>query len=260
LETLMHELFDLSGKVAIVTGGTRGIGLATATVLAELGAQVVVSSENANACTNVEQELKSRNLKVSATPCDVGEYHRIEHLINRTIEQFQRIDVLVCCAGIAPHFGAVASASDADWELTMRVNLQANVWITNLAIPHMQERGGSVVFVSSISALRGNKNIGIYAMSKAGLAQLARDLAITWGPSKVRVNAVSPGLIRTEFARLMLEDEALMKRRVAMTPLRRVGEVGDIAGVIAMLVSPAGAFITGQNIVVDGGTVVSDGS
>jgi NAD(P)-dependent dehydrogenase (short-subunit alcohol dehydrogenase family) len=256
----MHELFDLSGKVAIVTGGTRGIGLATATVLAELGAQVVISSEDANACTQVERELRSRSLEVSGVPCDVGEQQQIQNLVDTTLKQFKRIDAVIGCAGVAPHFGTMQTATDADWELTMRVNLQANLWLSSLAIPHMQERGGSVVFVSSISALRGNKNIGIYAMSKAGLAQLARDLAITWGPHNVRVNAVSPGLIRTEFARLMLENEALMKRRVAMTPLRRVGEVRDIAGVIAMLVSPAGAFVTGQNIVVDGGTVVSDGS
>jgi NAD(P)-dependent dehydrogenase (short-subunit alcohol dehydrogenase family) len=260
LEALMHELFDLSGTVAIVTGGTRGIGLGTATVLAELGARVVVSSEDANACAQVEADLRSRGLDVLGTPCNVGQRAQLEHLVQFTLERCGRMDALVCCAGVAPHYGPLSTATDADWDLTLRVNLQSNVWLSSLVIPYLQDRGGSIVFVSSISALRGNKNIGVYAISKAGLAQLARDLAIQWGPQNVRVNAIAPGLIRTEFARLMLEDQALMERRVAITPLRRVGEVRDIAGVIAMLVSPAGAFITGQNLVVDGGTVITDGT
>ena len=256
----MHPLFDLSGKVVVVTGGTRGIGLGTATVLAELGAKVVVSSEDANACAQVEADLRLRNLEVFGLPCDVGEPEQLERLVQFALHKCGRIDGLVGCAGVAPHYGSLAAATDADWELTLRVNLKSNVRLSSLVIPHMLERGGSIVLVSSISALRGNKNISLYAISKAGLAQLARDLAIQWGPQGVRVNAIAPGLIRTEFARLMLEDKPLMERRIAITPLRRVGEVQDIAGVIAMLIAPAGAFITGQNLVVDGGTVVTDGS
>jgi NAD(P)-dependent dehydrogenase (short-subunit alcohol dehydrogenase family) len=253
-------LFDLSGQVAIVTGATRGIGLGTATVLAELGAKVVVSSENAAACAQVEADLRAQGLDVFAVPCDVAEREQLKDLVGAALDRWGRVDGLVCCAGVAPHYGPLSSATDTDWDHTLRVNLQSNVWLSSLTIPHLLDRGGSIVFVGSISALRGNKNISLYAISKAGLAQLARDLALQWGPHKVRVNTIAPGLIRTEFARSMLEDKPLMERRVAITPLRRVGEVEDIAGVIAMLLSPAGAFITGQNLVVDGGTVITDGA
>ncbi len=256
----MHPLFDLTGTVCIVTGGTRGIGLATATTLAELGASVVISSEDAKACELAETDLKARGLNVLGLACDVREKPQLERLVLTTLEHFGRIDSLVCCAGIAPHSGSILGATDNDWDLTMTVNLQSALWLSNLAISHMLERGGSVVFVSSIAGLRGNKNIGLYGISKAGLAQLARNLAVEFGPQKIRVNAVSPGLIRTDFAKTMLENPEVIERRLSLTPLRRVGEALEVAGVIAMLISGAGAFITGQNIVVDGGTVISDGN
>jgi NAD(P)-dependent dehydrogenase (short-subunit alcohol dehydrogenase family) len=255
----MHELFDLSGTVAIVTGGTRGIGLSTATTLAELGAQVVISSEDEFACQTVESKSQSRDLEVLGVPCDVRERDQLEKLVRVTLEHFGRIDTLVCCAGIAPHLGPISSAGDEDWNATMTVNLQSVLWLSSLVIPHMQ-RGGSIVFVSSIAGLRGNKGIGLYGISKAGLAQLARNLAVEHGPNNIRVNAISPGLIRTDFAKTMLENPTIMERRISLTPLRRVGEAHEIAGVIAMLASRAGAFITGQNLVVDGGTIISDGN
>lgn len=256
----MHALFDLSGTVAIVAGGTRGIGLATVTTLAELGARVVLSSEDAGACERLGAELGSRGLEVLGVPCDVRERDQRAHLVSTALEHFGRLDTLVCCAGVAPHAGPISSASENDWDQTMTVNLHSALWLSSLAIPHLLERGGGVIFVSSIAGLRGNKNIGLYGVSKAGLAQLARNLAVEWGPKNVRVNAVSPGLIRTDFARGMLENEGVMERRIGLTPLRRVGEAHEVAGVIAMLASRAGAFITGQNIVVDGGTVISDGN
>jgi NAD(P)-dependent dehydrogenase (short-subunit alcohol dehydrogenase family) len=255
----MHELFDLSGTVAIITGGTRGIGLSTAATLAELGARVVLSSEDASACQQVESDFKSRNLEVLGVPCDVRERDQLEKLVNVTLERFGRIDTLVCCAGIAPHLGPISGASDQDWDATMTVNLQSVLWLSSLVIMHMHG-GGSIVFVSSIAGLRGNKGIGLYGISKAGLAQLARNLAVEHGPNNIRVNAISPGLIRTDFAKGMLENPVIMERRISLTPLRRVGEAHEIAGVIAMLASRAGAFITGQNLVVDGGTIISDGN
>jgi NAD(P)-dependent dehydrogenase (short-subunit alcohol dehydrogenase family) len=255
----MHELFDLSNTVAILTGGTRGIGLATARTLAELGAQVVISSEDATACQTVESELQSRDLKVLGVSCDVRECDQLERLVNFTLERFGRIDTLVCCAGVAPHLGPISSATDDDWNLTMTVNLQSALWLSSLVTPHMQG-GGSIVFVSSIAGLRGNKGIGLYGISKAGLAQLARNLAVEHGPKGIRVNVVSPGLIRTDFAKGMLENPDIMGRRISLTPLRRVGEAHEIAGVIAMLASKAGAFISGQNLIVDGGTIISDGN
>jgi NAD(P)-dependent dehydrogenase (short-subunit alcohol dehydrogenase family) len=157
--------------------------------------------------------------------------------------------------------GPLGSASDADWDLTMTVNLRSVHWLTSRIVPKMAESGGgSVILISSISGVRGNKAIGLYGLSKAAGAQLARNLAVEWGPQNVRVNAISPGLIRTQFATPLLENPNVLERRLSLTPLRRVGEPHEIAGVAVMLASPAGAFVTGQNLIVDGGTTISDGN
>jgi len=167
----------------------------------------------------------------------------------------------VCNAGVAPHAGPIASATDADWDLTMTVNLRSALWLTSLVIPGMaQRRDGVVILTASLSSVRGNKGIGLYGLSKAGVAQLARNLAVEWGPANVRVNAISPGVIATEFARPLTDNETVLARRLALTPLRRVGEPAEIAGVAVMLAARAGAFITGQNLIVDGGTLISDGN
>lgn len=255
------NLFDLKGKVALVTGATRGIGLAIAEELARCGAQVVLSSNEDDACATVATRLREAGLDVTGIACDVASREQIESLVTRTLSMFHRIDVLVCNAGVAPHMGPIASASDMDWDVTMTVNLRSILWLTSLAIPGMaQRRDGSVIITSSIAGVRGNKSIGLYGLSKAGNAELARNLAVEWGPHNVRVNAISPGVIRTEFARPLLEDEAVMQRRLALTPLRRAGQPQEIAGVAVMLASAAGAFITGQNLIVDGGTTIGDGS
>lgn len=258
---MSSALFDLQGKVALVTGATRGIGLAIAEELARCGARVVVSSNEADACAAVAARLSDAGLAVAGIECDVTSREQVESLVTRTLQMFDKIDVLVCNAGVAPHHGPIASASDTDWDFTMTVNLRSILWLTSRVIPGMaQRRDGSVIITSSISGVRGNKSIGLYGLSKAGNAELARNLAVEWGPDNVRVNAISPGLIRTEFARPLLDSEEVLQRRVALTPLRRVGEAREIAGVAVMLAAAAGAFITGQNLIVDGGTTIGDGS
>ena len=258
---MRDSLFDLTGKIALLTGGSSGIGRAVAAQLALAGADVVISSNKAEECERVAAEMRRERLAVTGIPCDVAYRREIDDLVRATLDLKGRIDVLVCNAGIATHAGPIATASDADWDATLTVNLRSVLWITSLVIPGMAERrDGSVIIVSSIAGLRGNKAIGLYGISKAGNAQLARNLAVEWGPSNVRANAISPGLIETEFARPMLDDVGAMERRIALTPLRRAGQPSEIAGVALLLASPAGAFITGQNVVVDGGTTIGDGN
>lgn len=229
--------------------------------MGEAGASVVVSSENEGACRDTARELRDQGIRAHGVPCDVLDRDQIVALVAETVRHFGQLDAVVHAAGVAPHAGPMGEATEDEWALTMRVNLEAAWHLSTLVRDPLFARGnGSLTFISSIAGVRGNRSLGVYGVSKAGLAQLARNLAVEWGPQNVRVNSVSPGLIRTAFARPMLERPEVMERRLALTPLRRVGEAHEVAGVAVMLASPAGAFITGQNIVVDGGTTVSDGT
>ena len=258
---MASTLFDLSGKVALVTGATRGIGRAIAEELGLAGARVVISSEDERDCARVAAELREGGIDAHGIACDVLQRAAVEALVERSLAAVGPLDVLVCNAGVAPHSGPIGTATDRDWDLTMTINLRSVLWLTNLVIPAMAARGdGVVILTSSLAGLRGNKGIGLYGLSKAAVAQLARNLAVEWGPSNVRVNSIAPGVIRTEFARPMLDDPSVIARRIALTPLRRIGEPHEIAGVAVLLASKAGAFITGQNLVVDGGTLIGDGN
>jgi NAD(P)-dependent dehydrogenase (short-subunit alcohol dehydrogenase family) len=259
----MGRLFDLTGRTALVTGATQGLGLAIAEALAEQGARVIVSDLNQGACERVAAEMRSRGMLVEGLAADLANGEEAERLAAQVQVQapFGGIDILVSNAGIQGPSGPLAAATDDDWQRVIEVNLRAAARLTAHLIPSMAARGGgSVVLMSSIAGLRGNASIGLYGVSKAALAQLARNLAVEWGPKGVRVNAVSPGLIRTPLATGLLGNDAFMARRLQATPLRRVGEPKEIAGVVVMLASRAGGFITGQNLVVDGGTTISDGS
>lgn len=254
----MSNLFDLTGTVAIVTGSTRGIGRAIAEELARAGAKVVVSNESPDETAAAAKAMREHGLTAYGISCDVTDDDARATLVNEAVAHFGGIDVLVCNAGIT---GQAGSSALDDFDAVTAINLRSVIALTNLALPEMARRsGGSVVLVSSLSGLRGNANINAYSLSKAALAQLARNLAVQWGQKNIRANAISPGLIRTEFSEPLRADEAFMAKRMAMTPLRRVGEVSEIAGTAVYLCSPAGAFVSGHNLVVDGGTLVTDGS
>ncbi|HCP55348.1 MAG: NAD(P)-dependent oxidoreductase [Pseudomonadaceae bacterium] len=258
---MSSQLFSLAGKVALITGATRGIGLAIAREYARAGARVVISSENAEHCQQAVSLLADEGFEVSAVVADLSQQVQVDSLASAVLERFGRIDALVCNAGVAPHMGALASASAADWELTMTVNLRSALWLTSAMLPNMAAQGGgSVVLMASIAGVRGNKGLGLYGLSKAALAQLARNLAVEWGPRNVRVNAISPGVIATEFARPLTDNPEVMSKRIALTPLRRVGIPDEIAALAVLLAAPGGAFITGQNLLVDGGTTIGDGN
>lgn len=254
-----QALFDLRGRVALVTGAARGLGRATAEALGAHGAAVVLADLDGPACEVAAAELRSVGIDALAVSCDVGEAAAAGRLADLAVGWRGRIDVLVCNAGVQGPAGPLAAVADADWDRVFEVNLRSAARLANRIVPAMVgQGGGSVVFMSSIAGLRGNRAIGLYGLSKAALSQLARNLAVEWGPQGVRVNAIAPGLIRTPLAAELLASDAFMQRRLAMTPLCRVGEPHEVAGVAVMLASAAGGFITGQTLVVDGGTLITD--
>ncbi|MBW8840623.1 MAG: glucose 1-dehydrogenase [Sphingomonadales bacterium] len=249
-------MFDLSGKGAIVTGSTRGIGRAIAEALIAQGARVLVTSEDADDTRRVAAELE-----MPGRQCDVTDEPALAALVDRAAAEFGGLDILVCNAGITGRAGSFAELDMADYARVMAVNLTSQILLSNLALPAIAARGGgAAVLISSLSGLRGNGRINAYALAKAGVAQLARNLAVEWGSRNVRVNAVSPGFIATELSQPLLDDTAFMARRMATTPLRRPGTPAEVAGAVVFLSSAAGAFVTGQNLVVDGGTLITDGS
>ena len=252
------EAFDLAGRTAIVTGSTRGIGFAIAQAFAAAGANVVLCGEDAQEVAAAGAALAAAGGSVHAVAGDLATPDAPAHIVESARETFGGIDILVCNAGIT---GEAGSWTLDDFDRVMAINLRSMVALTALALPHIAARGGgSVILMSSLSALRGNGAINAYALAKAGVAQLARNLAVQWGARGVRVNAVAPGLIRTPMSGPLIADEAFMARRLAMTPLRRVGEVEDVAATCLFLASAGAGFITGQHIAVDGGTSITDGS
>jgi NAD(P)-dependent dehydrogenase (short-subunit alcohol dehydrogenase family) len=249
--------FRLDGKVAIITGSSRGIGRATALLMARLGAKVVVSSRKADACEEVAQAIAAEGGEAAVIPCNVAVKAEVDALVDGTLGRWGAIDILVCNAAANPAFGPLAELSDEAFDKIMATNVKSNLWLCNRVIPGMAERGGgAVVIVSSIAGIIASPMIGAYGMSKAADFALARTLAVEWSGKNIRVNCVAPGLVKTDFARALWEDEKRLAARNAMTPLRRIGEPEEIAPVAAFLASPAASFITGQTIVADGGVTV----
>jgi len=250
--------FDLTNKVAIITGSSRGIGRSIAETMAGLGAKVVISSRRAEACESVAAAVRDRGGEATVIPCNVSRKNEVEALAAGTLAHYGRIDILVCNAAVNPVFGPLAQLSDEAFDKIMGANVKSNIWLANLVIPGMAARGGgAVVIISSIGGLRGSDMLGAYGISKAADFALARALAVEWGPRNVRVNCIAPGLVKTDFARALWEDEARLAVRTARTPLRRIGLPEEIGPIAAFLASPAASFITGEIIVADGGVTIA---
>ena len=250
------SLFDLSGKTAIVTGASRGIGRAIAERLAQHGAKVAVSSRKLAACQEVVDGIAARGGEAFAIACNIGRKPELQALVDATTQRWGGVDVLVCNAAINPHFGPAMTIEDEVFDKMMATNVKSNMWLAHMCIPSMEARGGgSIVIISSIGGYRGSTTLGAYAITKAADLQLARNLAVEWGPRGIRANTIAPGLVRTDFARALWEDPALLRRRTADTPLRRIGEPDEIAGAAVFLAGPAGRFMTGQTMVIDGGVL-----
>ncbi len=254
----MKNPFDLAGQVAIITGSSRGIGRSAAEIMASLGAKVVVSSRKADACEEVAASIRKHGGEAIVIPCNISRKEDVEGLVRGTLKQWGRIDTLVCNAAVNPYYGPLAGLSDEAFDKIMSSNVKSNIWLCNLAIPTMAERGGgSVVIVSSIGGIRGTGILGAYGISKAADFALARNLAVEWGPKNVRINCIAPGLVKTDFARALWEDTTNLKPRIETTPLRRIGEPDEIGGIVAFLASKASTFMTGSVIVADGGVTIA---
>lgn len=252
-----ERMFDLSGKVAVITGSTRGIGKASAVAIARAGARVVISSRDAGVCDAVAEELRGMGGEVVAVPCDVSRREDIDRLVERAEKQWGRLDILVANAALNPYYGPMAGLSEEAYDKTMNGNVK-NLWrLCNQALPRIAEQGGgSAIIVSSVAGFRGSDNIGIYSLSKAADFQLARNLAVEWGRRNIRVNCIAPGLVKTEFARALWENPDILNDRLATCPLGRIGEPEDVAGVVVFLASEAARFMTGQVLTVDGGVMI----
>jgi NAD(P)-dependent dehydrogenase (short-subunit alcohol dehydrogenase family) len=254
----MPTPFDLTDQVAIITGSSRGIGRSIAETMAALGAKVVISSRKPEPCEEVAASIRKQGGEAIVIPCNISRRPDVEALVSGTIEQFGKIDILVCNAAVNPVFGPLAKLSDGAFDKIMDANVKSNLWLCNLVIPGMAQRGGgAVVIISSIGGMRGTEVLGAYAISKSADFALARCLAVEWGPKNVRVNCVAPGLVKTDFARALWEDEARVAQRNERTPLRRIGMPEEIGPVAAFLASRAASFITGQVVVADGGVTIT---
>jgi NAD(P)-dependent dehydrogenase (short-subunit alcohol dehydrogenase family) len=256
----MATLFDLSGRSAIVTGSSRGIGLAIARRLAEHGARVVISSRKRDACeaeaARINTELRRES--AIAIPANISSKSDLQQLVEETTRKLGRVDVLVCNAATNPYYGPMMGIDDGQFRKILENNLIANHWLIQLVAPQMlARREGVIVIVSSITGLKGNGVIGAYGISKAADMALARNLAVEWGPHNVRVNCIAPGLIKTDFARALWDDPATLAAATSGTPLRRIGTPDEIAGVAVFLASAAGSFVTGQTFVIDGGATIA---
>ena len=256
----MRGLFDLSGKVALITGSSRGIGPAIAEAMAAFGARVVISSRKRAVCEEVMAAIALKGGEAIVVPCNIGDKGELQHLVDETNKVYGAIDVLVCNAAVNPHFGPSQEIPDSAFDKVMAINIRSNHWLCQMTIPGMAARGGgAVIIVSSIGGLKGSERLGAYGISKAADMQMARNLAVEWGPRNVRVNCIAPGLVRTDFARTLWENPEIYAQTIRTYPLRRIGEPAEIAGAAVFLASSAGSFTTGQTIVIDGGATIAGG-
>ena len=254
----MENLFDLSGKVAVVTGSTKGIGRAIAEQMARHGAEVVISSRKADACEEVAQaintDLAGGGGRAVSIPCHIGHKEQLEMLVSETRSQLGKIDILVCNAAVNPFYGSMMDIPDAAFEKILDSNVKSNHWLCQLVLPEMVERkDGVVIIISSVGGLNGSAVLGTYGISKAADMALIRNIANEFGPHNIRANAIAPGLIRTDFARALWENPETLANTTSNAALRRIGEPEEIGGAAVFLATKAGSFMTGQTVVIDGG-------
>ena len=256
-------MFDMTGKNVIITGSSKGIGKAIAHRMAEAGAQVTISSRKEDLCQQVAKEINDSLLqgcagKAFSIPCNINSKESLQHLVDEAHKQLGDIHVLVCNAALNPFFGSSMDIPDDAFDKIMSANIKSNHWLCNMVLPEMKARkDGAIIIISSIGGVRGNPVLGAYSISKAADMQLVRNLAVEHGADNIRVNAIAPGLIQTNFARALWEDEEILGRATSRAPLKRIGQPDEIAGAAIMMASKAGTFLTGQTLVIDGGQTIA---
>ena len=249
--------FDISGKAAIITGASRGIGQATAELFAQGGAKVVISSRKQDALNRVAAGIKERGGEALAVAAHNGDKAALKLLVEAAVAAYGRVDILVNNAATNPHFGTLLEAEDSMWQKIIEVNIMGLVWLTQAVVPVMRASGGGkIINMASVNGLRPGRMQGIYSMTKAGIINLTQTLAMELAADNIQVNAIAPGLVQTNFARAVWENEALREAVVTRTPAGRLGAPDDISGIALYLASPASNFTTGQVFVVDGGLSV----
>ena len=255
----MSTLFDLTGQTALVTGSSKGIGKAIAHRFAEHGARVVISSRKQDACNAARDEINAavgRDAAITIT-ANIADKGALQALVDGTNKAFGQIDILVCNAASNPYFGPMSGMSDDAFTKILQNNIVSNHWLIQMVAPQMLARmNGSITIISSIGGLRGTPVLGAYAISKSADMQLARNLAVEFGPSNVRVNTIAPGLVKTDFAKALWDNPEILERSTAGAALRRIGDPDEIAGMAVFLAGKAGAFTTGQTFVIDGGATI----
>ena len=254
------SLFDLTGKTAIITGSSRGIGRAIAEAMADQGARVVISSRKPGPCEEVAADINKKHGDGTAIaiPANISSKEDLQAMVDETNKSFGKIDIVVCNAASNPYYGPMAGISDNAFTKILQNNIISNHWLIQMCAPQMRERkDGAVIIVSSIGGLRASPVIGAYNISKAADFQLARNLASEFGADNIRVNCIAPGLIKTDFAKALWDNPETLKRALTGTPLKRIGDPEEIAGAAVYLASKAGAYMTGQMLVVDGGATVT---
>jgi len=251
-------MFDLTGKVAVVTGGSRGIGRSICEQMAAHGAKVIVSSRKLPACEEVVKGIKAKGGEATAVAASISDKAQLENLVAFARKTYGKIDVMVCNAASNPYFGPLTGLKEEVFAKIMQNNVMSNLWLMNMVGPEMAERkDGVFIVVSSIGALIGSAHIAAYNMSKAADLSLVKSLAMEWGKHNIRVNAIAPGLIQTDFAKALWDNPDIRRANEGKAALKRIGQPDDIGGVAVFLASKAGAFVCGQCIIADGGVIGS---
>jgi NAD(P)-dependent dehydrogenase (short-subunit alcohol dehydrogenase family) len=255
----MKPLIHLEGKVALVTGGSRGIGESIARALGQAGAQVAIASRKLDGVTAAAGRLQQAGVTVEPFACHTGRAGDVASLVKGVIARFGRIDVLVNNAATNPHFGPLMTADDAAFDKTFEVNVKGYLNLARAVAAHLVERSapGSLLFVASVVGIVAAPFQGIYGMTKAAVISMTRTLAVELGPSNIRVNAIAPGLVDTRFASAIVTNHDLSSHVVARTPLRRIAHPDEIGGAALYLASDAASFVTGHTLVVDGGMTIA---